>query len=108
MAGTPPEDLMEWLLREEERLGADTTERMLADIEFLKEQLTEELGGFAPTDAQIGGFIEASQLLRERLPEIGVSFTPFIRRGKVFYQYRDLVTQQFMSAEDVWSALGLL
>uniref|UniRef100_A0A6H2A525 Uncharacterized protein n=1 Tax=viral metagenome TaxID=1070528 RepID=A0A6H2A525_9ZZZZ len=108
MAGTPPEDLMEWLLREEERLGADTTERMLADIDVLKEQLREELGGLPPTANQLAGFLEAGHLIREKLPELGIQFTPYFRRGYVYYQYRDIVSQQWMSAKDVWSALGLL
>lgn len=112
MAGTDPEELMEWLLREEEILGATETERMIADIELMKERLAEELG-YIPSDAQVEALQQAGLLAYERMPEIGIHFERIpIRKARpelgLRPAYRDIATGEFAAKEDVWAAIGLL
>lgn len=106
MAGTPPEDLLEWLLREEEVLGIGAVERGLVDIDSARRLLYEELG-YEPTDAQLAAFAEGGALKYERLPEIGVRFEMVEYTYGFRPWYRDIATGQRVSKADVSAAIAL-
>lgn len=106
MAGTPPEDLLEWLLREEETLGIDAVERGLIDIEAARALLYEELG-YDPTESQLAGFQEAGQLKYERLPAVGVGFERVAFPWGYQPRYRDIVTGRYIGKADVSALIAL-
>lgn len=107
MAGTPPEDLLEWLLREEEKLGAERVSRATMDIEEAKRLLEEELGPDY-TEAQATAFQEAGMLAYEKLPQVGASFERLVMPWGYQSVYRDVITGRYVSREDVWSALAAI
>lgn len=90
------ERYMEWLDREEERLGIGRVQRSLADIDELKELLTEELG-YEPTEAQVGTFTEMGKARYEIMPEVGVTSYRYERPWGYQMFYRDIPTGKFIS-----------
>lgn len=104
MAGTPEEDLLGWLEREEERLGFTTVQEGLTGIEEARAMLYEELG-YDVTEEQFEALKVASTLRYEELPAVGVTY--FLRETKAgwYAQYRYEPTGRYISAE---AAFGLL
>jgi len=107
MAGTPEEDLLGWLEREEERLGFSTMQDGLTDIELARQLLYDELG-YDLTEAQFESLTHASMLRYEELPSIGVSYGRAEQPWGWQDIYRDVVTGRFVSAEDVYSLLATI
>lgn len=109
MAETPPEDLLEWLLREEEILGAEAVGRAAVDIEEARKLLKAELHD-DPTDAQLTGFQQAGLLAYEKMPQVGIHYERVWHPKGLYHEaaHRDIMTGRFVKAEDVWSALAKL
>ena len=105
MAGTPEEDLLGWLEREEERLGFTNIDDALGDIKKAQSLFYEELG-YNMTDDQFAGMKDASYLRYDELPSIGMSTSTFEREWGVQRTYRDITTGRFVKAEDVFSLLA--
>lgn len=106
MAGTPEQDLLEWLEREEESLGFTTVEGALAkEITEAQAVFYEELG-YDMTEAQFEALKGASLLRYEELPTIGVSYERIEHRWGFQSTYRDIVTGRFTAREDVFTLLA--
>lgn len=99
---------MEWLEREEEVLGLDTTVRTVGDLEYASTLLEEELG-YTPTEKQLDAFMGAAQSKYESLPQIGVTPVVIERNWGSQVVYRDIISGRFVSYDDIKSALeGLM
>lgn len=107
MAGTPPEDLLEWLLREEENLGVDVVERATLDMEAARELLYRELG-YEIKDEHARAFMEAGRLKYEKLPEVSISFECLPQPWGYQSVYRDIATGRFIKREDVSAAIDVV
>jgi len=90
------ERYMEWLEREEERLGISAVGRATVDIEEAKRMLYEELG-YEPTEGQLSTFMEFGKARYEIMPEVGVTSYRFERPYGYQIVYRDVFTGRFMS-----------
>lgn len=107
MAGTPEEDLLGWLERAEEKVGFSTMEEALSsDIEEARLMLYGELGYV--TDEQFEAFKSTSILRYEELPSIGISYSRVEQSWGFQDLYRDIVSGQFVAAEDVYSLLSII
>lgn len=104
MAGTPEDDLLGWLEREEERLGFSSVDDGLSDISKARAMFYDELG-YDMTDDQFSGLKDASFLRYEELPSIGVSFDLFEQPWGYQKVYRDTVSGRFVPGGDVFSLL---
>jgi predicted Ser/Thr protein kinase len=107
MAGTPEEDLLGWLEREEESLGFSTFQDALGDIERARSLLYDELG-YDITEAQFEALTGAAVLRYEELPSIGVSYMRYEHAWGYQDTYRDIATGRFVSGEDVFSLLSVI
>jgi len=107
MAGTPEEDLLGWLEREEERLGFSDVENALSDISAARDLFYDELG-YDLTDAQFGALKDAQFLREEELPTIAVEHTRVEQAWGYQDIYRDTITGRFVSSEDVFSLLATI
>lgn len=107
MAGTPEEDLLGWLEREEERLGFTSVDDALSDIHLARDLFYEELG-YDMTEEQFSGLTQASFTRYEELPSIGVGYSLFERDWGFQATYRDVVTGRFVAAEDVYGLLATI
>jgi len=104
VAGTPPEDLLEWLTREEEALGTEAVERGTTDIEEARRLLYEELG-YEPTESQLDAWMGAGKAKYEVLPEIGVSLLSFERPWGTQYSYYNYATHRFIGKTEAMEAV---
>ena len=107
MAGTPEEDLLAWLEREEERLGFTSIDDALSDIHKARDLFYDELG-YDVTDEQFGGLNQALTTRYEELPAIGVSYSRIEQAWGYQPVYRDITTGRFISGGDVRSGLATL
>ena len=109
MAGTPEEDLLGWLEREEEELGFADVENALTDIGKARALFYDSLG-MEMTDDQFAGLKDAQFLRYDELPSISTSFERIYHKSFAGYQesYRDTMTGRFVSKEDVYSLLGTI
>jgi hypothetical protein len=107
MAGTPEEDLLGWLEREEESLGFSAMQGGLGDIESARALLYDELG-YDITEAQFEALTGASALRYEELPSIGVIYARYEQAWGYKATYRDVITGRFVSAEDVFDLLSVI
>lgn len=113
MVGTPEEDLLAWLEREEERLGFATVETGLTDIDRARALFYDELG-YDITDEQFMGLKQAEYLRYEELPAVDIRYEGrTIFRDKLGrfttkelawsseyeHYYRDLLTGRLMTSE---------
>ncbi len=103
MAGTPEEDLLGWLEREEERLGFANIDDALSDIEKARKLFFDELG-YDITDAQFGGMKSAVELRYTELPNVGIEYSRIEFPWGYKPIYRDKVTGRFVS----WDFINLL
>ncbi len=104
MAGTPEEDLLAWLEREEERLGFTAVAVGLSDIESARNLFYEELG-YDMVDGQFEGLREAMVTKYEEFPSLGISFSRREYPGGFQSVYRDKATGRFIALADVQSLL---
>ncbi|MBA7551630.1 hypothetical protein ES705_44178 [subsurface metagenome] len=107
MAGTPEEDLLAWLEREEERLGFTSVDDALGDINKARDLFYDELG-YDITDDQFKGLQDALGTRYEELPAIGVEYGRIEQAWGYQPVYRDAITGRFVSGADVRSALDAL
>ncbi len=107
MAGTPEEDLLGWLEREEERLGFTSIDDVLEDIQKARDLFYDELG-YDMTDDQFSGLKDALTTRYEDLPAIGVTYSRIEQSWGYQPVYRDATTGKFQSGADVRSALDFL
>lgn len=107
MAGTPEEDLLGWLEREEERLGFTTVEGGLADIDRARTLFYDELG-YDVTEEQFGGLKAAQYLRYEELPTIGVSYGRIEQAWGYQETFRDVITGRFVGKADVFDLLAMI
>jgi hypothetical protein len=107
MAGTPEEDLLGWLEREEESLGFSAVADALGDIESARALLYDELG-YDITESQFEALTGASALRYEELPSVSVSYGRYEQAWGYQATYRDIATGRFVSAEDVFSLLSVV
>jgi len=107
MPGTPEEDLLAWLEREEERLGFTAIDDALDDITAARALLYEELG-YDLTDEQFQGLRGALSTRYEDLPAIGVDYSRIEHDWGFQSVYRDAVTGRFVAGADVRAALDIL
>ena len=107
MAGTPEEDLLAWLEREEERLGFTSVDDALGDIERARDLFYDELG-YDITDDQFKGLADALGTKYEEFPAIGVSYGRVEQAWGYQPVYRDITTGRFTSGADVSAALAVL
>jgi len=106
MAGTPPEDLLAWLTREEEVLGAGVIERSLTDLEEARKLLYQELG-YEPTEPQLEAWQQAGVSKYEALPELGIQLFPVERVWGTQYSYYSYATHRFISKQVAMEALRI-
>jgi len=107
MTGTPEEDLLAWLEREEESLGFAAVEDALQDFERARDLFFDELG-YDLTEDQFAGLKAASYLRYEELPTIGVSYGRIEQAWGYQDTYRDVTTGRFVAKEDVYSLLATI
>ena len=107
MAGTPEEDLLGWLEREEERLGFTSIDDGLTDIAKARALFYDELG-YDVTDDQFKGLKDALTMRYEEFPSISISYSRVEQAWGYQPVYRDSVTGRFVSGADVRSALTTL
>jgi len=107
MAGTPEEDLLAWLEREEERLGFTSVDDAMEDIQRARDLFYDELG-YDVTDSQFIGLQDALTIRYTELPSIGVAYSRVEQAWGYQPIYRDTVTGRFISGSDVRSALSTL
>lgn len=107
MAGTPEEDLLAWLEREEERLGFTGVETGLTDIERARDLFYDELG-YDITEEQFGGLKSAQYLRYEELPTIGIGYSRIEQAWGYQDVYRDVVTGRFVAKADVYDLLATI
>jgi len=107
MAGTPEEDLLAWLEREEERLGFTSVDDALADITKARDLFYDELG-YDVTDNQFRGLQDALYTRYDELPAIGVNYSRIEQSWGYQPVYRDIVTGRFVSGGAVRGALDFL
>lgn len=108
MTGTPEEDLLGWLEREEEVIGFNEMQRGLAgDYEEARERFFGQITGDL-TENQFDALKAASDLRYEELPMIGISYGHIEHPWGYQKTYRDVVTGRFMSGEDVFSLLATI
>jgi len=105
MAGTPEEDLLGWLEREEESLGFGGVQDALSDVERARALFYDELG-YDLTDSQFQALRSASDLRYEELPSVGVSYSRVEHSWGYQDTYRDVISGQFISRDDVFSLLS--
>lgn len=105
MANTPEEDLLAWLTREEEVLGADATIRASQDVDYAVILLQNELG-YTPTDTQVTAFQGAGQSKYSTLPDIGISFSLIEHAWGAQATYQDTTTGRFISSADVQARIS--
>lgn len=107
MAGTPEEDLLAWLEREEERLGFTGVEDGLTDIAKARDLFYDELG-YDITESQFAGLKDAQYLRYEELPSISISYGRIEQPWGFQDTYRDVVTGRFMAKVDVFDLLATI
>lgn len=107
MAGTPEEDLLAWLEREEERLGFTSVDNALRDIQQARDLFYDELG-YDITEEQFKGLQDALFMRYDELPTIGVSYSRIEQAWGYQPSYRDVITGRFVAGGDVRSALATL
>lgn len=107
MAGTPEEDLLGWLEREEERLGFVSVDDALSDIAKARDLFYDELG-YDITDEQFKGLGEALNLRYHELPEIDINYSRVEQSWGFQPVYRSTVTGRFVSGADVRAGLAEL
>lgn len=104
MVETPPEDLLEWLTREEEEFGTARVEGAATDYARARDLLYESLG-YEPSEEQVGGFMEVAMVKHEILLELGVSMIPIERPWGKTYSYYNYATHRFAKVTDVMEAV---
>jgi len=107
MVGTPEEDLLAWLEREEERLGFTSVDNALIDITKARDLFYNELG-YDITDNQFRGLQDALNIRYEELPAVGVSYERVEQSWGYQPVYKDIVTGRFTSGSAVREALDFL
>lgn len=107
MAGTPEEDLLAWLEREEERLGFTSVEDGLSDIAKARDLFFDELG-YDITDSQFVGLRDAQYLRYDELPAIGMSYGRIEQSWGFQETYRDVITGRFVAKVDVFDLLATI
>lgn len=107
MAGTPPEDLLGWLEREEVEHSVGEVADALGDITRARELFYDELG-YDLTEEQFSKLQETSYLRYEELPSISVHYELYDKAWGRQLIYRDIVTGRFLSQEDVYSLLATI
>jgi len=107
MAGTPEEDLLAWLEREEERLGFTAVDDGLSDIDKARDLLYDELG-YDVTEDQFRGLQNALTTRYEEFPAVGVGYSRIEQMWGYQPVYRDITTGRFISGESVRAALDFL
>jgi len=100
MPKEPAERYMEWLEREEERLGIGATARATEDVEAAKRLLYEELG-FDPSEAQVSAFMDIGKARYEIMPEVNITSARLERPWGFQTSYRDVRTGRFTSFTEV-------
>lgn len=105
MAGTPEEDLLGWLEREEERLGFTSIDEALGDIVKARALFYEELG-YDVTDDQFAGLKDALTTRYEEFPAISVSYSRIEQPWGYQSVYRDVITGRFLSGAVIREALA--
>ena len=107
MAGTPEEDLLEWLERAEEHVGfSELQDVLLIPFAEAQEMLYKQLGYVA--EGSFEALKEASTLRYEELPSIGVSYKLVEHGWGRQSTYRDVITGRFVSGEDAFSLLNTI
>lgn len=104
MAETPPEDLLEWLTRIEERVGITKTTRATFDIEEAKELLRRELG-YEPTESQLSSFMIAGEAKYEVLPSLKIEVHPVVAPWGIRYRYYDISKREWATIPKVMEAI---
>lgn len=104
MPKEPEERYLEWLTREEERVGLSATLRATEDIEYARVLLYDELG-YEPTESQLSTFMGSGAVRFEQLPTLGVSYKMEEHWWGFQSTYRDVVTGRYVKVTDVYSAL---
>ena len=107
MAGTPEEDLLGWLEREEESLGFGSVADGLQDIDAARQLFYDELR-YDMTPSQFLALREASSLRYEQLPSIGIDYNRVERSWGYQDTYRDIISGKFISRDDVFSMLSTI
>jgi len=105
MPKEPAERYMEWLEREEERLGIAATQRGTMDITEAKAMLADELG-YEPTEGQLDTFMMTGKARYEVMPEVGVTSRMFERPWGRQMTYRDVATGKFISYAETSERIG--
>lgn len=104
MAVTSEEKYMDWLDREEERLGFTAIEDAMGDIEDARALFYEELG-YDMTEGQFLALKGTLQTRYEEFPAISITFERIEQKWGYQPAYRDITTGRFVSREDVYSLL---
>lgn len=102
------EELLSWLLREEETVGITRITRATLDIEEARELLRSELYPFEPTERQVSGFMQAGEWKYEFLPQLGIEIHPVKEAWGTRYRYYSTVTKEWVGIPDVVGGIRAL
>ena len=105
MATQQGEAYLDWLEREEERLGFAAVDTGLADIKSARDLLYEELG-YDVTEKQFEALKDAVITRYEELPSIGISYDRVEHAWGYQDTYRDIITGRFTAKADVFDLLA--
>jgi len=104
MAGTPEEDLLAWLEREEEAVGFAAFEEAMTDFQKARVMYFEQVG-LDMSEDQFAALTAVGYTRYVELPAAGVTFTLRETKAGWYAQYKYEPTGQFISSE---AAFGLL
>jgi len=107
MAGTPEEDLLGWLEREEQRLGFGAVDTGLEDLDKARDLFYDELG-YDVTESQFEALKGAVYTRYEELPSIGITYDRYEQPWGFQDTYRDVITGRFTAKEDVFNLLATI
>jgi len=107
MAGTPEEDLLGWLEREEEHFGFSEFEDMMTDFEKARKMWYDEMG-WDMTEEQFTSLHHAADLRYDELPSISINFSLREYKSGWVPQYRDVVSGRFVAGADVFNLLATI
>ena len=104
MATQTGEAYLDWLEREEERLGFAAIDTGLTDIDKARDLFYEELG-YDMTEGQFEALKGAVTTRYEELPSIGVSYGRIEQAWGYQETFRDIITGKFVAKADVFDLL---
>jgi len=105
MPKDPEERYLEWLDREEEKLGTDFMERATFDVDTFRTMLKDELTPEALA-GNVQAILDAAETKYRDLGGVGAMFDRLQHAWGSQPIYRDLTTGRFISRDEINRRLG--